>query len=168
VTRRHDAYSGSIYREETQVLEDGDSPHIFIDGVAGITVAKASETEEKIWFLQRKAICAIAMQAKADIVPGYNFGHTELWSPIPDPWGILSRLSLKIDACALPFYGRWGMPMGPPNRRSVVVCYGDPINPKDSNGDVNDLHRRVMEGFRQAFDTHKAAYGWENKKIIFV
>jgi len=151
-----------------EVLDIGDSPQMFIDGIAGMTVCERSETEEHIWFLQRKAICAIAMQANAEIVVGYNFGHTDIWTNLTDPWGLLQKLSIKVNVNVMPFTGRWGIPFAPSTRKPVVVAYGDPIDPKDSNGDVDDLHRRVLEGFQHVFDTHKAAFGWEKKKAVFI
>ena len=36
------------------------------------------------------------------LVPVYSFGHSELWTILTDPFGILERLSIKLDLSIVP------------------------------------------------------------------
>ena len=33
---------------------------------------------------------------------------------------------------------------------------------------VNEYHAKMINEFRNVFDTHKAAYGWPNKRLVVV
>ena len=49
--------------------------------------------------MRRKGIVKIALRKGAPLVPAYCFGHTELWTIVTDPLGILQATSLN---CPLP------------------------------------------------------------------
>ena len=53
-----------------------------------------------------------------------------------------------------------------------LVAFGDPILcdqiDEPSNAQIDELHAKMVAGFKQVFDKHKDAYGWPNKSIVFV
>eukprot|EP00964_Phaeocystis_antarctica_P128617 scaffold92411_cov69-Phaeocystis_antarctica.AAC.3 len=46
--------------------------------------------------MKRKGIVKIALRKGAPLVPAYCFGHTELWTIVTDPLGILQASSLTL------------------------------------------------------------------------
>ena len=45
--------------------------------------------------MRRKGIVKIALRKGAPLVPAYCFGHTELWTIVTDPLGILQATPLN-------------------------------------------------------------------------
>jgi len=127
--------------------------------------------------LQRKAICKIALQAGCPIIPAYCFGAGDLWR-IVDPFGgLLRRLSTWLNVSLTPFFGRGWVPFGPPARRPLVMCFGEPVpgsrlpttgGAAAIQGAVDAKHAELLEAYKKLFDTHKAAYGRPDAKLIFV
>mmetsp|Transcript_35988 Transcript_35988/g.99179 ORF Transcript_35988/g.99179 Transcript_35988/m.99179 type:complete len:370 (+) Transcript_35988:68-1177(+) len=144
---------------------------IVLDGVAGIFQSHR-ENEETAWLCRRKGIVKIALESGAALVPVYGFGHTALLTPILDPFRILERVSIKLDVSIVPFLGRYGWPMGPPRRLPVAMVMGRPVRcparTEPSQEDIDKYHCNLLDSFKEAFDTHKAAYGWEKKTLKFV
>jgi len=146
---------------------------IVLDGIAGMFTA-AEPGSEQLALNERQAICAIAMQAGADIVPGYCFGTNQVAKVVQDPFGLLRWLSITLDVSLTPFIGRWYLPMGPPRPEPLVFAYGNPVNAKDALAStqpsprevvkdravVAALHKRLLSSFEEIFENHKAAYGW--------
>ena len=143
---------------------------IILDGIAGMF--QTHTNEETAYVKRRKGIVKIALRAGVPIVPVYAFGHTSAWTVVVDPFGILEKLSNQFGASLSPFLGRFGWFLGPPRRVPTTVCLGDPIVcPKvdePTQEQIDEYHRKMLEGYRKVFDTHKAAYGWEDKKLLFV
>ena len=112
------------------------------------------------------------MKAGVPIVPVYGFGHTQLVTLVTDPFGILESLSLKLDTSLAPYYGRWGIPFGPPRREPVLMALGDPVRlpkcEKPTPEQVDEGHKAMLAGFAKVFETHKVAYGWPDKELRFV
>jgi len=149
-----------------------ESVGIVLDGIAGMFQADAGV--EKAWLLDRKGIVKIALTTGTPLVPAFAFGHSCLWRIVVDPFGILERISLALNASVVPFCGRpWGLlPFGPPFRQPILVAIGDPVVvPKvddPTNEQVDKYHRELLDGFQRTFDFHKAAYGWPEKKMKMV
>lgn len=91
---------------------------------------------------------------------------------VVDPFGILERISIRINVSLVPFVGRWGLPFGGPTRAPVLLAFGEPIRcaktADPSTETVDRHHQEMLESFTAAFDTHKAAYGWADKKLEIV
>jgi hypothetical protein len=153
-----------------QTLDKGDSVGVVLDGIAGMF--QPDVREERAWILRRKAIVAIALKAGVPLVPVYSFGHSELWTILTDPIGLMEKLSILLDLSIVPFVGRFLLPFGPPRRRAVLVALGDPIAcphvEKPSRELVDEYHAKLLERYAELFEQHKAAYGWESKKLRFV
>lgn len=153
-------------------LAAGSSVGIVLDGIAGM-FQPSGEALERAVVQRRKAIAAIALKSGCPIVPVYGFGHTALWSVVTDPFGLLEALSVALDVSVCPFYGRWGWPLGAPRRRAVLVALGTPVhvgaaNPSPAKEEVDALHAKLVDGFRQTFDAHKAEYGWASRELQIV
>uniref|UniRef100_A0A7S2HJE3 Acyltransferase n=1 Tax=Helicotheca tamesis TaxID=374047 RepID=A0A7S2HJE3_9STRA len=143
---------------------------VILDGIAGMF--HQSKHEERAYLKKRKGIVKIALRAGAPIVPVYGFGHTEMYTVVVDPFGILERLSHMLEASLTPFFGRFGWFLGPPRRVPVVVCMGEPVVcPKvdePSQEQIDEYHQKLLDAYEKLFNTHKEAYGWDDKKLIFV
>jgi len=145
---------------------------VVLDGIAGMF--QNDSNAERAWILQRKGIVKIALTTGTPIVPVYGFGHSSMWRILVDPFGILERISLALNVSVVPFCGRpFGLlPFGPPYRTPVLVAIGDPVVvPKvetPTQEQIDEYHGKLLEGFQHAFDRHKAAYGWPEKKLKMV
>ncbi len=153
-----------------KALEKKETVGVILDGVAGMF--QQDPKVEKAYINSRKAIVAVAMKAGVPIVPVYGFGHTQLVTLVTDPFGILESLSLKLDTSLAPYYGRWGIPFGPPRREPVLMALGDPVRlpkcEKPTPEQVDEGHKAMLAGFAKVFETHKVAYGWPDKELRFV
>jgi hypothetical protein len=159
-------------------LAGGGSVGVVLDGVAGIFApgAGAARRRETARVAGRRAIVAIALGAGARLVPVYAFGHTGLWAVGADPLGLLAGLSAALDVAVVPFAGRWGWPFGPARRRPLLLAFGEAVDPAEaaaaagapaaggegrpSAAAVEAAHARLVAGFREAFEAHRAAFGW--------
>lgn len=153
-------------------LAGGDNAMLDLDGIPGMFCA-----EHELYLLQRKAICAIALQAGAPLIPGYCFGTTQPCQVIDPTFGVLRRLSIRFDVALTLWIGRWWIPFGPPARRPMVMCFGDPVPcekfPPDMDAEsrkraVDAKHAELLEAYRRVFDTHKAACGIPKASLTFV
>ncbi|CAD7970330.1 unnamed protein product [Amoebophrya sp. A25] len=151
--------------------EERASIGICLDGVAGMF--EMTDKKESLYVKKRKGIIKIALQCGAPIVPVYAFGHTQLYTVKQDPFGFLRTVSVKLDASVSPFFGRFGWFMGPAKRdMAVAMCLGDPLRfPKMENPttkDIDEWHHKLLKAYEDVFETHKAAFGWEEKALCFV
>eukprot|EP00980_Cylindrotheca_fusiformis_P014440 scaffold3854_cov95-Cylindrotheca_fusiformis.AAC.2 len=145
-----------------------DNVGIILDGIAGMFQSHDEVAHVKA----RKGIVKIALRAGAPLVPVYGFGHTSLWKVVVDPFGILERLSVKLDVSITPFFGRFGWFLGPPQRAAVCMCLGEPVEcPKiaePTQEDIDKYHKQLLDNYRALFEQHKEAYGWGDRELQFV
>lgn len=164
------AASASKIREVLTKKEQ--SVGVVLDGIAGMF--QIAGDYEKGFVRERKGIVKIALTTGTPLVPVYCFGTTGLWRIVVDPFGWLERISLYLNVSVTPFFGRpFGLlPFGPPYRKPVLTAIGNPIIvPKVENPSVeqiNEYHQKLMDGFVEVFDTHKAAFGWQSKHLRLV
>lgn len=68
------------------------------------------------------------------------------------------------------FWGRFGLPI--PYRQPIVGAMGKPIhivrNEDVTDEEIDRVHQELMDAMVKLFDEHKAAYGWEKKKLIIL
>lgn len=68
------------------------------------------------------------------------------------------------------FWGRFFLPI--PYRVPIFGAMGKPIAvPKVEHPtaeQVDAVHKELLEAMVRLFDEHKAAYGWEKKKLIIL
>lgn len=158
-------------------LEGGSHAALILDGIAGMFCKAKNVGDEELYLLQRKAICAIAMQTGTPIIPGYCFGTNDCCTIVDPLFGFLRWLSIRLDVSFTPFFGRWWLPLGPPVRKPLLFCFGDPIpceklpaglDKSEVRTKVDTKHAELLEAYRSIFDTHKAAYGRPDAKLTFV
>lgn len=163
-----DASSGPIKK----ALGKKENVSVILDGIAGMF--QNDPAVEKGCVVERKGIVKIALTTGTPMVPVYGFGHSRLWRILVDPFGLLEKISLKLGMSVTPFCGRpFGLlPFGPPFREPVLLAFGDPIVvPKiedPSKAQIDEYHKKLMEGFLKVFDKHKGAYGWSDKTLRLV
>jgi len=177
---------GTIPAKAKNILDmlgkKGDNVGVVLDGIAGMFQGH-DENVQKAHLNDRDTIVSLALESGASIVPLYGFGTTSLWSIVVDPFGVLEWLSLKLNISIVPFYGRWGLPMGPPRRNALTVAFGEPVvcpqisrpaktadkAAKDAyKAKVQEYHQKMLASFKGAFDKHKAGYGVPKKQLVFV
>ena len=155
---------------EDTLTKKEQSVGVVLDGIAGMF--QVDDSVEKAYVNSRKGIVKIALRSGAPLVPVYAFGHTSLWRVVTDPFGLLQKLSIKLDVSLVLCLGRWFWPLGPPLRTPVLVALGDPIvcpkTAEPSKEMVEEYHAKLCAGYQKVFDTHKAAYGWEKKSLQLV
>lgn len=143
---------------------------LVLDGIAGMF--HQSNDEETAFLKQRKGIVKIALKAGVPIVPVYGFGHTSLYTVCVDPFGILERISNALEMSLTPFWGRWGWILGPPRRTPVTVCLGKPVLcpqvDHPTQAQIDEHHSKLLNAYKELFETHKHAYGWPDKTLRFV
>lgn len=159
-----------------QSLADGNNVGLVLDGIAGMFCRARGHGDEQLYLRKRKAVCAIALQSGAPIVPAYCFGSNEVATVLADPLGLLRWLSIRFDVSLTPFVGRWGVPMGAPRRKPLLLAFGPAIEctqlPLDCDAAavsaaVDAKHAELLEGYRTIFETHKEAYGYTGE-LTFV
>ena len=159
--------------------KDDESVGVVLDGIAGMfNDGDHTQATERGHVLSRKGIVKVALKAGVPIIPVYAFGATSLWSILVDPFRMLEQLSIRLNVSIVPFFGRWGWPFGAPRRAPLLLAFGEPIaHPqtdfaKFDNEQGKELidryHNKLVQGFRQVFDTHKVAYGWGDKSLELV
>lgn len=145
---------------------------VVLDGIAGMF---QNDPHVELGVVkERKGIVKIALTTGAPLVPVYGFGHSELWRILVDPFGILEKISLALNVSVTPFCGRpWGLlPFGPPYRTPVLLAFGEPVIvpkvEKPTQEQIDEYHDKMMNSFIEAFDKHKTAYGWPDKRLKLV
>ena len=156
---------------EDTLVHRRESVGVILDGIAGM-FHPGSSSEEVAFLRERKGIIKIALRAGATVVPAYGFGHTSLWTILADPFGGLRALSMKLDTSLVLGLGRFCWPLGPPSRVPVTVALGEPIEcptiPNPTMEQVDEWHARMLQGYTDVFETHKAACGAAHKTLRFV
>eukprot|EP00928_Gymnodinium_smaydae_P029915 TRINITY_DN22391_c0_g2_i1.p1 TRINITY_DN22391_c0_g2~~TRINITY_DN22391_c0_g2_i1.p1 ORF type:complete len:364 (-),score=32.14 TRINITY_DN22391_c0_g2_i1:355-1446(-) len=155
-----------------KALSKGQNVGLVLDGIAGMF--QKSDKEELGWVQERKGVVKIALTTGTPLVPVFGFGHSGLWRIIVDPFGVLEKLSLTLGVSVTPFCGRpFGLlPFGPPYRHPVLLAFGNPIEvPKvevPTQAQIDEYHAKLIDGYKEVFDTHKAAYGWSHKTLKLI
>lgn len=123
---------------------------------------------ETIILKSRGGICKLALETGAYLVPSYIFGNTlclHVWS---DPWGIMRSVSRRLRISICFFTGRFGLPI--PYRTPILGVLGAAIVvPKTENPPpemVQSLLDKLCADIHALFELHKAAYGWQNVKLV--
>mmetsp|Transcript_20267 Transcript_20267/g.47328 ORF Transcript_20267/g.47328 Transcript_20267/m.47328 type:complete len:359 (+) Transcript_20267:125-1201(+) len=148
-------------------LSQGVSVGLVPDGIAGIF--RCSGSDEVVVLKKRKGLARLALRTGHALVPAYSIGNTAAFSAWYDPWGIMERVSRKLQAAVFPYWGRACLPI--PRRCNVTMLIGTPLtvskveNPTEEQ--IDELHERLLNEFTTLFNTHKASLGWADKKIIF-
>lgn len=137
------------------------------DGIAGIF--RCSEVDEVVVLRKRKGLAKLALRTGAPILPAYSIGNTAAFSAWFDRWGLLERVSRKLQASFFLYWGRFLLPV--PRRVNVTMLIGPPILvtkvDEPTAEQVDALHERLLAEMAALFDLHKHALGWGHKVIRF-
>lgn len=151
-----------------QELREGRSVGVVPDGIAGIF--RCNEEDEVVYLKSRKGLAKLALQTGTPIYPSYSMGNTTAFSCYYDSFGIMEWLSRKAQASLFIYWGRYGLPI--PHRTNISLLVSAPIkvgakidNPTQDQ--IDDVHNRLLTGFKTSFDLHKDALGWGAKQMRF-
>eukprot|EP00467_Chlorarachnion_reptans_P016485 CAMPEP_0114522530 /NCGR_PEP_ID=MMETSP0109-20121206/20787_1 /TAXON_ID=29199 /ORGANISM="Chlorarachnion reptans, Strain CCCM449" /LENGTH=375 /DNA_ID=CAMNT_0001703745 /DNA_START=42 /DNA_END=1169 /DNA_ORIENTATION=- len=154
----------------TSTLDSGVCVGIVPDGIAGMF--KTEKDAEVVYLKGRMGLAKYALRTGKPVVPAYSIGNTEVFDPWFDSFGIMEKMSRKLKASILIFWGRWYLPI--PRRRNVTLLCGTPIIvdkvPEDEIKDeqVAKVHQRLLDSIQGIFNRHKDALGDGNKKMVFI
>jgi len=156
-------------------LDGGDCVGLVSDGIAGIF--RCNEEDETVFLKERKGLAKLALRTGAPVLPAYSLGNTAAFSCWYDSWGIMERLSRKVQASVFVYWGRFGLPI--PRRTPICLLVGEPVIPphgkksvskrsEPTKDQINQFHAKLLQVIEDTFDCHKDALGWGHKRIKFV
>lgn len=149
-------------------LEVGHSVGLVGDGIAGIF--QSNHDDEVIALKRRKGLAKLALRTGAPVLPCYSLGNTAAFSAWFDSYGVMEWLSRKAQASIFFYWGRFGLPI--PHRVNITMIVGNMVLvekvDEPSEDQIQVLHDKILDGFRDAFDSHKASLGWGARKLRFV
>lgn len=157
-------------RSIAKTLSQGTCVGTVPDGIAGIFRCTAGD--EVVVLRKRKGIAKLALRTGAPILPAYSIGNTTAFSAWFDKWGVLERISRKVQASFFLYWGRFYLPI--PRRVNVTMLIGAPLlvtkvaeGTEPTAEQVDELHERLLADMEKIFNLHKHALGWGHKTIRF-
>jgi 2-acylglycerol O-acyltransferase 2 len=142
------------------------------DGIIG---AYHSHSErETVYVKHRKGFIRIALETGSNIVPVYNFGHTQLFDIYPSsPHSFLVKLSRKIGFAICTFLGPFWLVPFIPTRTEMIMAIGEPIVVKKTENptkeEIDTLHGVYIEKLIQLYELHKGKHpDYMNKKLEII
>ncbi|GMH68303.1 hypothetical protein TrRE_jg5716 [Triparma retinervis] len=128
----------------------------------------------KVHIKRRKGFCRVALQAGAALVPVVGFGENELYHTLDNGGGGMGGGLYKAQVWAMKRMS-FSFPIMThllPRREKIVVVVGEPIGgPYDQKGrerkiienptqeEIDQLHKRYVEGLEKLWNDHKDEYG---------
>jgi len=149
-------------------LSLGNNVGLVGDGIAGIF--QCNHDDEVVALKNRKGLAKLALRTGRPIIPCYSFGNTEAFSLWYDGFGIMEKISRKLQASFFLYWGRFGLPI--PHRVNITMAIGDLIQVKQvenpSQEEVDEVHAMILAAIEETFNTYKSALGWGHKTMRFV
>ena len=136
-------------------------------GIAEIFETNSELGTETIILKSRRGIARMALEHGVPIIPGYFFGNSKALHVWYDNYGCMQWLSRKLRISIVFFSGRMGLPI--PFRTPLLAVFGDPfpvqkkITP--TTDDIDVVMEKLELEIKLLFDTHKAAFGWNNVEL---
>uniref|UniRef100_K3W7H8 Acyltransferase n=1 Tax=Globisporangium ultimum (strain ATCC 200006 / CBS 805.95 / DAOM BR144) TaxID=431595 RepID=K3W7H8_GLOUD len=186
ITRRHLAASVvfriPIYREYAlwlgcvdatrriaeMVLENKHSLVIMVGGIAEQMISQRGN--QTIYVHKRKGHIRLALKHGTPIVPGYNFGETDLYTHSSFLLSFRQMIAKKFAFALLFGYGssRW-VPFLPHKGVVLNQVFGKPIsvekNENPSTEDIDKLHAQYVSELVRVFNKYKEKYGYKDSKL---
>jgi len=107
----------------------------------------------------------IATEGGAILIPSYAFGVSQLYKVSRGALGdLFQELSRKLKTSIVLFTGRWGTLL--PYPYEMACAMGEPIDTLKVR-DGKEAHRLFVQGLRDAFEKHKAEFGWGERELYF-
>lgn len=137
------------------------------DGIAGIF--RQSLHREVVALKHRRGVARLALKTGAPVFPAYSFGNTAAFSSWWDPWGMMEFVSRRMRASIFLYWGRWGLPI--PRRTQITMAFDSPIaviqTDEPSNKEIDAVHSQILNSIRDCFETHRDAFGWGDKELVY-
>eukprot|EP01094_Clydonella_sp_ATCC50884_P012670 TRINITY_DN22974_c0_g1_i1.p1 TRINITY_DN22974_c0_g1~~TRINITY_DN22974_c0_g1_i1.p1 ORF type:complete len:366 (+),score=94.38 TRINITY_DN22974_c0_g1_i1:27-1124(+) len=128
----------------------------------------------------RKGFVRLAMIHGCSLVPMFSFGENEIYGQAANPSGSTLRSVqdwlYKHVGVAFPVLrgrGIFNYDVGLlPYRQEINTVVGAPIplekTPNPSTKQIDAAHQRYVDALKELYETHKAAYGNEHRKLIIM
>jgi hypothetical protein len=151
----------------TKILNRGDFCAVIPGGIAEMYLMN-NETEA-IYLRKRLNTVKAAIEEGANIVPIFFFGNTKLFSTLNHDGStnsFLSRISRKLRASILLFYGRNYLPV--PYRHPIKMVTAEIVevvqcaNPSEEQ--VQETMDRLIRSLQQAYEAKKP--DWEKRPLV--
>ena len=112
----------------------------------------------------------LALEHGVDILPGYNFGETQLYTASTFLLAFRQKWSRKLNVALLWAHGPyWWCPVWP-HETQLVQVFGKPIvvlkTIRPTVEDIDTVHAAYVTELRRIFDTYKGQYGYGSKELI--
>jgi 2-acylglycerol O-acyltransferase 2 len=126
-----------------------------------------SETEN-IYLKKRQNTVKVAIQEGAHIIPAFFFGNTRLFHVAARDGSdsLLAKLSRKLRASIVFFYGRQGLPV--PFRQPIHMASGDIVevvqNDNPSAEEVQSVLDRVVASVDKLYREKRPE--WERRELV--
>jgi len=155
-----DVSKKNIVRE---ITKNGATVGIVSDGINGIFAgALDGKNVETLAIEDKKGIAKLALEQGIDVNIVHWLGNSDVLVPLVDPFGIMKGLSRKLKMSVFLFTGRFLLPI--PTRAPILMAFGVPVVvprkiEKPTQAQIDELHGRICEAHKRAFDAVKRAYG---------
>ncbi len=143
---------------------------ILPDGIAGAFHSRRDK--EQVYIENRHGFIKQAMAQGSMLVPGYCFGHTQLFDVYPSAESLIAALSRRLQFSLVFFIGeRWLPPL--PRRTPLLLVFGKGIkveqNANPSPMEVKQVHARYKAALSDLYYEHRNKVpGYEDKELVFV
>ena len=151
-----------------RIFEEGHFCAVIPGGIAEMYVT--STAEETIYLKKRQGTVKLAIQQGANIVPVFFFGNTKIFDTpsTSSSESFFSRISRKIRASIIFFYGYWYLPI--PYRHPIRMVFGDIIevkqNANPTEEEINDTLQRVIANVEKLYKEKKPE--WEERPLVIL
>lgn len=141
----------------------------------GIAVGGSEEValhirgRERLFLKKRAGFLKYALQFGFKVLIAYNFGESDLYSNVTffEP---VNMWLVKTFGFVLPvFWGRWWCPMIPRGDVALNTVFGEvlelPRIEEPTVEQVGEWHDKYMAAVNRVFETHKAQFGYADRKL---
>jgi len=112
----------------------------------------------------RKGFVELACESGAMLVPGYCFGSTQLYK-VAEGWlgKLFEAISRRLKASVTLFHGSFFLL---PYAHDLGTALGKPIDTRIVSN-AQEAQQLWIQRLREAFEQHKADFGWPNRNLYF-
>jgi 2-acylglycerol O-acyltransferase 2 len=150
----------------TKVFNEGDHVAVIPGGIAEMFLG--NDKTENVFLRKRQNTVKAAIQEGAHIIPIFFFGNTRIFKIFGqnNQESFLAKISRKLRASVVLFYGRNGLPV--PFRHPIKIVSGDIVHvvQKDfpSEEEINEVLNKVIASLEKLYNERKPE--WETRPLI--
>jgi 1-acyl-sn-glycerol-3-phosphate acyltransferase len=150
-----------------KTFKEGNMAAVIPGGIAEMyLIENDNNSTESIYFKNRKGTVKLAIQNGAHIIPVFFFGNTKLFNVVGGGNSWLSKISRKLKASIMFFYGRNGLPV--PFRRPLRMVSGEIVQVKQKENpteeDINEVMNQVIRSIENIYEKKRPS--WEQRKLV--